>query len=349
MIVKDEIEVIERCLLSVQSVLDYWVIVDTGSIDGTQKKIRETLKNLPGELYERPWVNFAHNRNEALELARGKADYILFIDADETLSIFDLFDKAQLHKDFYVMRLLERNAVDYFRISLIKDDPSWFWKGVLHEVIDSSKQMSGTLLSSAVKHSFTFDGNRSKRAQSFLKDASILEDALLKEPNNSRYVFYLAQSYGRAQEYEKSLQFYQKRTLMGGDPFEMYASFYYMGLIQQHLKKDPSEWMDSYSKAYQCKPARAEPLFQLADYFLRSNLPLIGYFLAKTASSLPTPSWDGHFYASVYEYEALFVLARCAEALHHAKEALVSYQQLLTRKIPREIEQFVHAAIARLS
>ena len=35
MIVKDEAPVIERLLVSVQSVIDYFVIVDTGSQDGT--------------------------------------------------------------------------------------------------------------------------------------------------------------------------------------------------------------------------------------------------------------------------------------------------------------------------
>jgi len=33
------------------------------------------------------------------------------------------------------------------------------------------------------------------RSQKFMKDAQNLERALEKEPNNSRYVFYLAQCY----------------------------------------------------------------------------------------------------------------------------------------------------------
>ena len=37
MIVRNESSVIQRCLDSVKGFIDYWVIVDTGSIDGTQK------------------------------------------------------------------------------------------------------------------------------------------------------------------------------------------------------------------------------------------------------------------------------------------------------------------------
>lgn len=78
MIVKDEKNVIKRCLASVRDLIDYWVIVDTGSMDGTQEIIRDFLREIPGELHERPWVNFEHNRNGALELARHRADYLFY-------------------------------------------------------------------------------------------------------------------------------------------------------------------------------------------------------------------------------------------------------------------------------
>src|SRR6478735_9349942 len=87
MIVKNEAPVIRRCLLSVRPIIDCWVIVDTGSTDGTQDLVRDTMAGLSGELYERPWVDFAHNRTEALQLARGRVDYTLIIDADDTLEV----------------------------------------------------------------------------------------------------------------------------------------------------------------------------------------------------------------------------------------------------------------------
>jgi len=62
MIVKNEGLVIEKWPGLVETLIDYWVIVDTGSTDGTQKVIKNFLKDVPGELHERPWINFAHNR-----------------------------------------------------------------------------------------------------------------------------------------------------------------------------------------------------------------------------------------------------------------------------------------------
>src|SRR3954467_653686 len=85
MIVRDESAVIERCLASVRPHVDHWVIVDTGSMDDTIERIRRAMDPVPGDVFERPWRDFGHNRTEALELARNRADYVLFIDADETL------------------------------------------------------------------------------------------------------------------------------------------------------------------------------------------------------------------------------------------------------------------------
>ena len=49
MIVKNEKRVIQECLLSVKPLINYWVIVDTGSSDGTQNIIKRTMQGLPGE------------------------------------------------------------------------------------------------------------------------------------------------------------------------------------------------------------------------------------------------------------------------------------------------------------
>ncbi len=85
MIIKDESKVIERCLRSVMPHIDSWAIVDTGSTDGTQDLVRRIMAGVPGELAERTWVDFATNRNQALDLARQHGDYALIIDADDIL------------------------------------------------------------------------------------------------------------------------------------------------------------------------------------------------------------------------------------------------------------------------
>ena len=68
MIVKDESQVIERCVRSVLPFIDSWTVVDTGSSDATPEIVKAVLSHLPGELHHRLWRNFAENRTEALAL-----------------------------------------------------------------------------------------------------------------------------------------------------------------------------------------------------------------------------------------------------------------------------------------
>ena len=127
MIVKDESPVIRRCLDSVKKIIDYWVIVDTGSSDDTKEIIKDALKDVPGELLNDPWVNFEYNRNRALDWARNKADYVLFMDADEVLSFSKPIDKSLLTKSFYVIRSVNQNS-EHLRIQMIDSHPGWEWK-----------------------------------------------------------------------------------------------------------------------------------------------------------------------------------------------------------------------------
>ena len=77
MIVRNEAHVVAETLASIAPYIDSWVVVDTGSRDGTQEVIERFFaeRSVPGELHERPWRDFGTNRTEALTLCEGRADY----------------------------------------------------------------------------------------------------------------------------------------------------------------------------------------------------------------------------------------------------------------------------------
>src|SRR5262245_42127067 len=89
MTVKNDSEVVLRCLESVRPIVDYVLVEDTGSTDGTQSIIREWLDRagLPGEVYDEPWHDFAYNWSHALARLREKkdVDYALIIKAGDVL------------------------------------------------------------------------------------------------------------------------------------------------------------------------------------------------------------------------------------------------------------------------
>ncbi len=132
MIVRNEAHIVLEVLDAVAPYITSWVIVDTGSEDGTQDVIRSHMAALgiPGELTERPWRNFGDNRSEALSLARGHGDYIWAMDADD--KIVGTPDFSRLSADAYEMRF-KIGDLTYWRPQLFRDGVRWRYEGVIHE------------------------------------------------------------------------------------------------------------------------------------------------------------------------------------------------------------------------
>lgn len=267
MIVKNEAHVIERCLASVRPFIDAWVIVDTGSCDGTQALIRHTLADLPGTLHERPWVDFGHNRSEALALAAGQGDYLLMIDADEVLRLPAGYQRPALTAEAYDLTV-EFAGIHYARTCLISSGLPWRWVGVLHEYLDAGRPVQIEPLRGPAVQVFT-DGARSQRSEQekYAADAQTLEAALRNEPDNSRYVFYLAQSYRDSRQPAAALARYRQRAAMGGWIEEVWYSRYQAALLAEQLGHAAAEVVQAFLEAYECRPERGgEALGQLARY-----------------------------------------------------------------------------------
>lgn len=351
MIVKNESAVIRRCLNSAKPLIDYWVIVDTGSTDGTQQIIADCMKGIPGELYDQSWVNFEVNRNQALDLCKGKGDYVLFIDADEEFILPTDFSLTKMDKDYYLFTVHEEgeNPVDYTRSLLIRNELPWRWKGVLHELVQCPSARTFELIKKCYVVSRSAEGARSQDPDKYLKDAAILEEALKENPNNSRYTFYLAQSYLNARNFAKSLKNYQKRAKMGGDEEEVFISLYITGHLQEKLELSPDTFIDSYYQAYQFRPTRAEPLYRIAEYYKQHGKILFSYLIAKHALTIPYPTDTLFVEPWIYEWGLLVTAGESAAMLQHSKEACAILEQALTQSnLPSSIRHIEEKNIKML-
>ena len=307
MIVKNEAHVILRCLASVKPWIDSWCIVDTGSTDGTQQIIQDYLKDIPGKLYERPWKNFGYNRTEALELAVGDAldetDYLLFIDADEQLQAEPNFEIPKLTGDAYYFSVIY-GGLRYRRNAMVSARLTWSWKGVLHEYLQAEqphKWQTLTGLNIFVKH----DGARAKNADTYLKDIALLEQGLKDEPDNLRYMFYLAQSYRDAGLKEKSREFYLKRAAAQGWEEERWMARFRAAQLAELMGMDELIIYREYLQCWIIKQHRAEPLYELARYYRnKKDFDLACYFAAQ-AVEIPLPAEGLFIDASVYQCRAL--------------------------------------------
>jgi glycosyltransferase involved in cell wall biosynthesis len=286
MIVKNETPVIRRCLESVKPLIDYWVIVDTGSTDGTQEMIQEYMRDIPGELHERPWVNFEENRNEALDLAYGKSEYLLFIDADDILQFSADYRLPPLDKECYYIKI-DYGWTTYSRIQLIRNSLKWRWVGVVHEALVGPASNDAHLEGIIMK--IIGGGDRSHDPKKYLRDAALLEKALESNPNDTRNTFYLAQSYKDAGMNEMAMKVYQRRAEQGGWDEEVFWSLYQIALIQESLEMPEEMVTHGYQRAYDYRPIRAEPLYHLSNYYrLRGNY-LLGYLFAAYGLDLEVP------------------------------------------------------------
>src|ERR1700730_6675110 len=147
MIVKNEAHVILRCLDSVRPAIDYVLIEDTGSTDGTQMVVADWLarEGVPGEVTEEPWRDFAYNRSLVLAKLREieYIDYALIIDADDVLTIdaeANIDDlKKSLHEDSYTIDI-RHGPIVHQRTQICSNKRPFVFRGVVHEFLDCPSQ-----------------------------------------------------------------------------------------------------------------------------------------------------------------------------------------------------------------
>lgn len=294
MIVKDEAKVIERCLTSTLPLIDAWVIVDTGSTDNTPDLIRHFFKRhkVPGHLYSSPWVNFEHNRNEALkwatlfissfssskdvEFKKNKmqsslSDYILFIDADEFFVLDPGFTWPNpMNQDLYNV-MTRYGSLRYHRVQLISTQiTDWQWQGVVHETIHSPTYKTSGFIEHIHVH-VTSEGASWNDPNKYLKHAQLFEKELIRNPRDTRSQFYLAQSYRDANQPRLAIQHYERRIIMGGWDEEIFNSMLNIAKLQEEMFNDgddASVFLSSYVRAFRYRPSRIEPLFFIANYYM---------------------------------------------------------------------------------
>lgn len=344
MIVKDEKAVIERSLNSIKHLIDYWVIVDTGSTDGTQEIIKECLLEVPGRLYERPWKNFAHNRNEAMELAMGKCDYLLLIDADEEIVCEKLIDKTTLTKDCYLANVVQEQMVCP-RPLLIRSDFNWYWQGILHEKLKPKKDISVEHLVGVRNLANRKDGNRSKDPDKYKKDIATLKQGLVNEPNNPRYLFYLAQGYVNEKDYKKALKIFEKRIAIGGDEYaEVFWATYVKGVLQEYLHYPAAEIEKSFYTACEQFPHRLEPVFRLAKHYYDRGLYILSYCVSRQGLSFSYPSDITFIQDGIYNYGIYQVFGNSAMKLGRYNEAKQAFEKILSAKADQgaQLEALCH-------
>jgi len=341
MIVKDEAHVVGETIAAMLPYVSEFVVVDTGSTDGTPRLIRETFDrhHVPGFVFERPWRDFGHNRSEALQLARvhSTADYLWMMDADDI--VIGEPDLSALHCDGYRVRF--GPDTEYWRPQIFKRCVPWRYVGVLHEyaACDAPGATLGDVQGDYYVRSRRL-GSRNRRADKYAGDARTLAAALQTDPSNERNVFYLAQSYFDAGDIERALRCYVQRAAMGGWEQEVFYARFRQAQCLERLRRPLDEVLAAYVQCSREHPGRAEPLVEAARLARLAGDFTTAYEHARRAAEVPRPGTDALFvHAGTYDYRARDEQAIAAYHLGRHGEAFRLNQALLENPALPESER----------
>lgn len=341
LIVKNEGEVLQRCLTSLEPHCRVIVVNDNGSTDNTPEILdacRKTIQ-VPG-----PWVNFAVNRNLVFNVARQWGDYVLcHIDADEELVVDPGFRWPSSGPDAFELELHLQGTV-YPRIAIVSSMYPWEWRYPVHEGLyplagaqaPRIERLSGVRI---VSHR---DGARSKDPETAGRDLVTLLDAIANDPKNPRLTFYIAQMYKDLRNYEAAAQWYLRRTELEGYPEEVWYSHYMLARIKDWEGGDP---VPLYMNAFERNPLRAEPLFYAADWCRRQKHFNQALMFGSAARVIVSPPPGAIFVErSVYDWQVLDLIHMVAYYTPYPQAGGAVFTDLLGQAPQSELPRIVNNA-----
>lgn len=294
MIVRNEEDVISKCLDSVSGLVDEIVIVDTGSTDNT----KEIVKKYTTNIYNFEWIyDFSAARNYSF--SKASMDYIMWLDADDVILEED-------RKKFERLRQTLNPAVDivmmkyntgfdeqgnvilsYCRERLIKRSKGYKWCEPVHECID----IKGNIANSDVCIT-----HNKLHVQAKDRNLKIFEDMVSHGKELSpRSLFYFARELQSAGRYYEAVMYFNKFLNMGKgwleDKINACAG---LSLCYKNLN-DPQNRLKSLLRSFEYDTPRADICCELGVYYMGLNDYQKAIFWLDLATKVKPPELNWGF------------------------------------------------------
>ena len=296
LMIKNESEIIERALKSVEDFVDGICISDTGSTDNTVEIVKKYFKTIkkPTKICNHIWENFGHNRslsfNETVKFCSEnkwnlRKTYGLLLDADQKLVISDSFDKESLEDSGYNL-MIKNDYYIYYVPKLINLSKKWKCIGSTHEYWTDEDD----------SELFDFDdeiyikdiGDGGCKSDKYERDIRLLMNDLTKEisertnkkiteeteifknlhKNNARTIYYLGQSYYDIEKWEDAIKWLSKRLEFKDNEDEEYQARIKIGIALSELDKPEEEIKQCFMKSIDMFPYMLEPIYYLMQYYM---------------------------------------------------------------------------------
>jgi tetratricopeptide (TPR) repeat protein len=288
MMIKNESKILQRSLNSSLPFVDGICILDTGSTDNTVELAETIISNeklkrpdFIGKVYNNIFKNFGFNRSKSFDytielLTENNWDlsdtYGLLLDADMILNVVDKQRVINVLKNYDAMMIFQLDGTfKYYNIRFIKMCHDWECSGVTHEYWrcknDDTIKHTAVLENDVIWIDDISDGGC--KSDKIERDIRLIKDALesKNEPENeSRYQFYLAQSYLSTNNYKKAIEHYSKHVEMGSFEESVWFATFMIGRSFLMLE-EPEKAEILCRQAHSLLPNRSEPFFDLAKYY----------------------------------------------------------------------------------
>lgn len=225
------------------------VVIDTGSDDDTAAL---AARHPHAVVLSRPWRDFGSNRTDLLAVAGEHADWVLSVDADETVDAVAGFrawldDAATVHADAYDVTTHDGHLT--YRVPLLTRSTAgpWRYVGATHEALDVAGRHVRPVTGLAVVHHA--DGGH--RADKHTRDLALLAAGVAAgEP---RATYYAAQAHWCLGNVDEAVDLYLRRAGMadGWEEERWHAAY---------RAADLAGDVDALLAAWRQRPWRPEPL-----------------------------------------------------------------------------------------
>lgn len=263
MIVRDEIDTIERCLASARPHVDTWTIVDAGSADGTQDRVRELMDGIPGNLVALAGHDGLIGMNKASEIrfekAKGTADWLLCLHGDMTIEEWQK-PRGLVADAYMIPEIDEISGARLHNMRMFRGNRNWRYEGRAHEHIESDHPFAvADLPGTLIRH------HRDSKTKATNADIlAALQLDLIEKPNDPRTIFYIAQTLAEMGRPIEAAAMYQRRVWQGGWDEETHIALYRLGCLLCE-NGNSEEGMHRLIDAWLMRKTRAEGLRALAN------------------------------------------------------------------------------------
>lgn len=341
MIVKNSGDVLRDCLRSVKPYIDYWTILDTGSVDHTRQIVEEELNGIDGKLFLEPFIDFSTTRNRSFELSPKKCKYMIILDDSYELhggnELRAILQTSKSPSYSIKIGTLNVNHLDSYYYSNRLVDSSLVlkelrYRGRVHEAIycDKTRIISNTNIFINDIPDLSHSTRTKQRLKNDIKGLLMDEK---EDPTNPRTLYYLSRTYGAIQQYQLAITYCNKLLALSNihREYQFFAN-YEKANLQFEVDQDKEAFKKTLLAIQKKFLERAEPMYKLSILLYEEQKYEEMIKVMERLMTIPVPNVTVTILeTSIYEYYIPYLYIDCHFKVGKFEKAIPLLREMLDK------------------